>query len=377
MREPALTTSATTDIHDFGNNLLEAMRTSPYLRSHKQNPIILIGHSLGGLVVKQAYIALRERRVDPEFAERIQSIFFLATPHRGSDYASTLSNILKMTGFLSSPEYLSELTTGSASIQLINQDFCRYAGDLHIFSFFETLRMSLGGLASVLIVEKSSAILGPEVKTERVQYLDANHRDVCKFDGLDDPNYIRVRDSLSTAMELLLRKARIDRDKKARAQLATLQQYLGVDGHPVVQHYQIEGSCRWIERRDDFQQWLAGGGPNPSFYVMTALPGAGKTVLAHHVISQLKALNQSCAFHFFQSGNEHDQSLAGLLRSIAYQMASTTTAFRDILLRLHDDGVSFAMNDARTIWVNVFRESLLRVRENFIFDSERHGFLMY
>jgi hypothetical protein len=336
------------------------MRTSPHLRNHRQNPIILIGHSLGGLVIKKAYIESREQKADPEFAARIQSVFFLATPHRGSDYASTLSNVLKISGFLSSREYLSELTTGSASIQLINQDFARYAGDLHIFSFFETLRMSLGGLASALIVDKSSAILGPEFKMERVQYLDANHRDVCKFDGLDDPNYLRVRDSLSTALEILLRNPRTDRDAAAKAQLATLQSYLGVPGRPEGHHVQMEGSCRWIEHRDDFQQWLAGGGTNPSFYVMTAQPGAGKTVLATHVISQLKALNMSCAFHYLQSGNDHGQSLAGLLRSIAYQMAATTTAFRDVLLRLHNDGSTFAMDDARTIWVNIFKEGLFR-----------------
>jgi hypothetical protein len=37
-----------------------------------------------------------------------------------------------------------------------------------------------------------------------------NHRDVCKFDGLDDPNYLRVRDSLSTALEILLRNPRTE-----------------------------------------------------------------------------------------------------------------------------------------------------------------------
>jgi hypothetical protein len=346
------------------------MRTSPYLRSHKRNPIILIGHSLGGLVIKKAYIASREQKADPEFAERIQAVFFLATPHRGSAYASTLSNILKISGFLSSPEYLSELTTGSASIQLINQDFCRYAGDLLIFSFFETLSMSLGGLASALIVEKSSAILGPEVKTERVQYLDANHRDVCKFDGLDDPNYLRVRDSLATALEMLLRKPRTDENAEAKARLATLRSYLGVPGQQEDHRSQMEGSCRWIEHRDDFQQWLAGEDANPSFYVMTAQPGAGKTILASHVISQLKALNMACAFHFLQFGNDHSQSLAGLLRSIAYQMASTTTAFRDVLLKLHEDGLTFAMDDARTIWVNIFRECLFRVSASMTRFSE-------
>ncbi|KAM0280149.1 hypothetical protein ACHAQH_004221 [Verticillium albo-atrum] len=121
------------NVHDFGNNLLEAMRTSPLLRTRGNSPIFLIGHSMGGLVIKKAYISAREHKADPEFAERILCIFFLATPHRGSDYAAVLNNVLKISGFLSSRQYLSDLTTGSTSIELINQDFCRYAEDLHIF----------------------------------------------------------------------------------------------------------------------------------------------------------------------------------------------------------------------------------------------------
>lgn len=348
------------------------MRTSPYLRNHRRNPVILIGHSLGGLVTKKAYIAAREQKVDREFADRIRAMFFLATPHRGSAYASTLSNILRISGFLPSREYLEELTTDSASIQLINHDFCRYAGDLLVFSFFETLRMSLGGLASALIVEKSSAILGPDVKAERVQYLDANHRDVCKFDGPDDPNYIRVRDSLATAVEMLRSEVRTAGEAETKARLATLRSCLGIHGRQEDHRPQMEGSCRWIEHRDDFQQWLAGGDANPSFYVMTAQPGAGKTVLASHVISQLKALNMSYAFHFLQLGNNDSQSLAGLLRCIAYQMASTTAAFRDVLLKLHDDGWSFAADDARAIWVHVFKAGLFRVSAARTWSTEEY-----
>lgn len=341
------------DVHDFGNKLLEAMRTSPHLRNRTGTPIVLIGHSMGGLVVKKAYIRAREDKSDPEFAARIRCVFFLATPHRGSNYAALLNNVLKISGFLSPKPYLADLTTGSTSIQLINRDFCKYSGDLYIFSFFETLETSLG-LASALIVEKTSAILGSEFGTERVQYIDANHRNICKFDGLDDPNYLIVRDSLSTAMDILLKKP-------DRRQLATLRSYLGVGGRAEPHHPRVEGSCRWIEHREDFKHWLAGGEANPGFYVVTAQPGAGKTALAAHVVAQLKEKNLSCSHHFFQSGNDQEQSLAGLFRSIAYQMASTNTVFRNELLRLHNEGSTFAMDDARTIWFNLFKNGLFRV----------------
>lgn len=89
--------------------------------------------------------------------ERIRTIFFLGTPHRGSDYASTLNRVLAL--LLSSRDYLKDLATGSTSIRLINDEFGQRAPDLPIFSFFETLKMSVG-VTSDIIVPRDSAVLG-------------------------------------------------------------------------------------------------------------------------------------------------------------------------------------------------------------------------
>ena len=41
------------DLHDFGRSLLGEMNASPALRRGRQTPILLIGHSMGGLVMKK------------------------------------------------------------------------------------------------------------------------------------------------------------------------------------------------------------------------------------------------------------------------------------------------------------------------------------
>lgn len=97
-----------------------------------------------------------------DLADRIRSIFFLATPHRGSDYAAVLNRILKVSGLAgaaSSRDYIHDLTKGSASTRTINEDFAQYAKTLSIYSFYETMPLSLG-VTSSLIVEKDSAVLG-------------------------------------------------------------------------------------------------------------------------------------------------------------------------------------------------------------------------
>lgn len=140
-------------------------------------------------------------------------------------------------------------------MHMMNEKLCRYADDIHIFSFFEPLRMDMC-VTSALIVNKSSAILGPEFRTERVQYMNSNHRDICKFDGPKDLNHPTIRNSLSTAIEILLKDTIIDSAAAAKAQPATLQSYLGQKGRPEGDHHKVGGSYHWIEHRDGFHDWF-------------------------------------------------------------------------------------------------------------------------
>lgn len=63
--------------------------------------------------------------------------------------------------------------------------------------------MRLGGISTGLVVDRNSAVLG--YKAESSTFVNANHRDISKFDGIDDPNYIKLRDTLGSAVDDLLR----------------------------------------------------------------------------------------------------------------------------------------------------------------------------
>lgn len=103
----------------------------------------------------QAFLLARET---PEFQSRIQTIFFLGTPHRGSKYAKILSRILSLSGS-SSPNYVKDLELHSVATQVLNDDFSKQAHDIHIYSFYETKEMKLG-VTSGIVVPRNSAILG-------------------------------------------------------------------------------------------------------------------------------------------------------------------------------------------------------------------------
>jgi hypothetical protein len=135
---------------------------------------------------------------DPVFQElrqRFRAIFFMATPHRGSDFAQLLRNILNICG-LGSKAFVPDLQTQSASIQSINELFRNCHDDIQLFSFYETRPLSPVGS---LIVEKSSATLGYPL--ERSCLLTADHRSVVKYDSPIDPNFVTVRNALVGVIE--------------------------------------------------------------------------------------------------------------------------------------------------------------------------------
>lgn len=115
------------------------------------------------LIIKQAFILAQQNQGQQTLLNRIRCIVFLATPHRGSDYAEFLNGALgalSLTSLTSSKGYINDLRLDSVSTQQINEDFARLAdiAELPIYTFYEL--WSSIPTASTLIVKKDSAVLG-------------------------------------------------------------------------------------------------------------------------------------------------------------------------------------------------------------------------
>jgi len=183
------------NIHHFGKSLLGEMSTSPYLID-TNTPIVLIGHSMGGLVIKKAVMLATQGAAYETLTERFHTIFFLATPHRGSDSAKLLNNVLQIA--YSSRAYVADLKRGSGAIQSINDEFRNYSADIDLWSFYETQKLKLGVL-STLIVDPDSATLG--YREEKQIPMNADHRSICKFETPADPNYVSLRNALASTVQ--------------------------------------------------------------------------------------------------------------------------------------------------------------------------------
>jgi pimeloyl-ACP methyl ester carboxylesterase len=108
-------------------------------------PIIFVAHSMGGLVVKKANILGKYDKQYSELIAKVYGIVFLATPHRGAQYAKILNNILSTCPLGPPPKaYVAELDIQSSSLQDINEQFRVGCENLELASFFETRKTSFG-----------------------------------------------------------------------------------------------------------------------------------------------------------------------------------------------------------------------------------------
>ena len=161
---------------------------------------------------------------------------------------------------------------------------------------------------------------------------------------------------------------------QSREQMKVLQPFLAILDHPDENYPRVEGSCQWLDARDDFQDWRDPAGQlirdeisapekNPSIFWVAANPGTGKTYLAAHVVDELGQFQLECSYYFFHIGNKSSRSLGDFLRSIAYQMAMSNAFVREKLVGICEEASTFDKDDAATIWTKVFKRGIFQVSE--------------
>jgi len=202
------------DLRSLGGSLLRSIardREDTYFK--RKRPIIFIGHSFGGLVIKQA-LALSQisnpfvEGDNPYIAEATRGVLFLATPHFGSQYAFGgvwLARLLGIFGGTYSG-LLQSLQLLSPQLQHLNQDFLtipaiRNLPQRSLVCFYETKGLLFGP-----VVEERSACLSIATRVS----LNADHKDMNKFSerggAYDEVKYClrRIYEPLSEAEPLIV-----------------------------------------------------------------------------------------------------------------------------------------------------------------------------
>ncbi|KAI9778144.1 MAG: hypothetical protein M1839_008353 [Geoglossum umbratile] len=164
------------------------------LRAGKTRPIIFLGHSLGGLVIKQALIksaGYNSHGRHPTLGEIYAStkgVIFLGTPHRGSDkegLGEVVSKVAKFSFRQPNEQLLQTLRPDSHILENQRDQFTTISKDLPIVCIREELPTAIG----MIVSELSANIDGFHVRRDAI---NANHMDMVRFDNRRDVGYQKI-----------------------------------------------------------------------------------------------------------------------------------------------------------------------------------------
>ncbi|KAH6970751.1 hypothetical protein BKA56DRAFT_559223 [Ilyonectria sp. MPI-CAGE-AT-0026] len=199
-------------------------------------PIILVAHSLGGLIVKQMLVALSLSKSvgDKKLLQRVYGIAFFGVPHHGMD----ISSLIPMVG--DSPNRFLLESMNNINSQILDTQRRQFhtalgqEGDSEIVCFYETLKSptakkdqngdwKMTGPLSVLVTRASATHCRAwEDGPEHICAVARTHSNMVKF-GPEDHEYDKVCEKLDElARQALLACQNHDKPSNAECETAIL-----------------------------------------------------------------------------------------------------------------------------------------------------------
>ncbi|KAI1416756.1 hypothetical protein F5Y13DRAFT_204139 [Hypoxylon sp. FL1857] len=305
---------------DRANSLLEEIRTRR--KGIEYRPILLLGHSMGGLLIKQALINAHNNSKYTSIKDVTRGLVFFATPHFGADgtpltLGNTTVKIAELLGFQKGQNILETLQRNSIFSDIMQEHWRHQLEQYHIVSFWGTHDK---------IVPKESARLNLPGERENIVLLKADHSGVCKFgsDQTDQDNLWLVRSNIRDLYEEAKEAPQVGSTtgghiSEILKQLDVLPYRDRKDMNPE----RIEGTCVWFTDHELFRNWQKS--KTSSVLWVSADPGCGKSVLARYLVDKvLPSTDTRTTCYFFFKENPKEQSslavaLCCMLRQIIEQ----------------------------------------------------------
>ncbi|KAL6354179.1 hypothetical protein LRP88_12513 [Fusarium phalaenopsidis] len=325
-------------------------------RSHpKDRPLIFLAHSLGGIVVKEM-LALSSTSQPDELSNIVKStaaVIFLGTPHRGSPDLSALGawarSVLSGLRFQTTSAILDTLGLKTTDLERSQEAFSGlwFKHGFRVKTFQEGYglgKINLGVLGNKVVPDTSS-LIGDQ--REHAETLQANHMEMCRFSGREDPNFVKVVGELrsvylailtgtihahNTNQPVALNSTMLktaDREELTALQAACLKsiQFPYMHRRRQIIEDPAPRTGRWLIENETYSRWLFDRDLQERSCIpwLKGKPGAGKSTLMkqafRHAKSSLNGHDYCVAGVFVSAkGEPLEHSSIGIFRSLLHQL---------------------------------------------------------
>ncbi|KAK8249385.1 hypothetical protein IWZ00DRAFT_488791 [Phyllosticta capitalensis] len=328
----------------FGHALASQIRAGRRA-SQAMRPIVFIGQSLGGLVVKEALCKLSDgRSEEANILKCVEAIFFFGTPNSGMDISSLIPIVSGQPNeqFLRSVEKESPdlRRQGERWHEITQHEASKYVSPtLRIFSFYETVRSptaaqngrgewKMTGPPTVL-VERTSATHGRPWETGDNSFVipvDRSHSDMAKFKSASDDLYGDIVSWLEDILGIN-QSSYIDGrlSQEENELLSKCQASLYFPDQETHRHQITDAennTCEWILKDKTYTDWV-NSSSEPLLWI-EGHAGAGKSTILKHALRQYESdpPHQAivASYFFYGRGTKLQKTPQGLYQKLLYQL---------------------------------------------------------
>ncbi|KAF7118670.1 hypothetical protein CNMCM5793_008208 [Aspergillus hiratsukae] len=297
---------------------------------NQSRPILFIGHSLGGLVIKEAMCKLKDEmdEVGASILNYTCGFLFFGVPHQGM----AIESLVPLVKDQPNRGLLESLGKNSALLVRLDEDFRVAFSRRHIpiTAFYETEksltavkrngRWELSGPLKVL-VDVSSATCG----SKNQHPIDRSHSEMVKYSDQYDALYQRAK----TALRPLLLKARSMRNSMS----------VEPGNNSLLPHStkSLVNTCAWLLDDPQYKAWM--NKPRGLFW-LKGNPGAGKSVLMKFAAQEMA--NRKCgelvvSYFLHGRGTVLQKTPLGVFRALLNGMLKSFPAYLSELTSQFDD----------------------------------------
>ncbi|KAI1619596.1 hypothetical protein EDD37DRAFT_200318 [Exophiala viscosa] len=343
------------DIFAHAKNLLFTLQ-----REHtkdKDRRLIFVAHSLGGIIVKEA-LRRSQDATEPAIhgiVESTSGIVFLGTPHGGSASFATVGDVIRRIASTilrmdTNPAILRALGLHSPELELGRESFIALwrLYDFNVKTFQEALPLTgvNVGLLNEKVVPKQSSSLGDP--RERAETIEANHMNMCRFYGADDPRYNQLRGELKNLVEEISATTRAVVQQGTDASQADLHaclsslKYADMALRQLSIHSPMKDTCNWLFADKTYLNWYhrRDADSHQGLLWIKGKPGSGKSTLMKEALRRTsvdaEAEDKLLMSYFFNArGGELEYSALGLFLSLVLQIVDNDWRAQAKILKMY------------------------------------------